>query len=538
MVHAQELTTQPLYKHLLKSETYYILDPNNKSILYIWVGKNTSHAIKMEAFTNALSYIQATKNPPGITVCRLMEGNETNEFQGHFADWPIRKVSFSLARQSSSHDHGLDVSSTTYRTSVYTEVKDIPVEPVQVITKDDDATGAFKVWRIEEFNRVAWPKEYYGVFYQTDCYLVMYKMQNRDEYIIYIWQGRFTTDDEIVYSMHAAQKLDDSINGRATQVRVANGHEPEHFLKLFKGKLIILLAGKGTNQHEDKMFFRINGDNEVNTRALQVSPQASILQSDSCFLLKREGKNYLWNGKLTSKEQRDAAELVADRIAPNGDLIICQEGFEREMFWYQLGGKKEYNKAGRNKQRGRRDPRLFHCTENGGKFMVKEVNQFEQSDLASDEVMILDTDQEVFVWIGTNSSSFDKQQSWKIAKKYIAASGKLLETTTITQVKQGVEPRSFTSCFKKWDKDRQGFRAVQQECDVEPVQCWDQVSYTDLKKLVHDENSRNRRLLQQKQKQVEVKPREKKPSKAEKSDGGVGNWLRYYGFTMFMGDPE
>ena len=30
----------------------------------------------------------------------------------------------------------------------------------------------------------------------------------------------------------------------------------------------------------------------------QVSPQASILQSDSCFLLKREGKNYLWNGKV------------------------------------------------------------------------------------------------------------------------------------------------------------------------------------------------------------------------------------------------
>jgi len=346
--------------------------------------------------------------------------------------------------------------------------------------------------------------------------------------------------------MHAAQKLDDSINGRATQVRVANGHEPEHFLKLFKGKLIVLLAGKGTNQHEDKMFFRINGDHEMNTRALQVSPQASILQSDSCFLLKREGKNYLWNGKLTSKEQRDAAELVADRIAPNGDLIICQEGFEREMFWYQLGGKKEYNKTGRNKQRGRRDPRLFHCTENGGKFMLKEVNQFEQGDLVADEVMVLDTDQEVFVWIGSNSSSFDKQQSWKTAKKYIAASGKLLETTTITQVKQGVESRSFTNCFKKWDKDRQGFRSILLECDVEPVKCWDQVSYTDLKKLVHEENNRNRRILQQKQREMhdgrrkyqkkQEQQREQRVSRTDQS--GSSNWLRYYGLTMFMGDPE
>ena len=42
--------------------------------------------------------------------------------------------------------------------------------------------------------------------------------------------------------MRAAQNLDDTINGKATQVRVANGMEPEHFLKLFKGKLIVLLV--------------------------------------------------------------------------------------------------------------------------------------------------------------------------------------------------------------------------------------------------------------------------------------------------------
>lgn len=496
MVHAQEITTKPLYKYLLKSETYYILDPNNKEALYIWVGKHTSEAIKMEAFTNALSYIQATKSPPGITVCRVMEGNETKEFKRHFSDWPIPKVSFQMTNQVKEQQHK--------------------------VVRGDDGSGSFKIWRVEDFNRVVWPKEYYGVFYQTDCYIIMYKMANKEEYIIYIWQGRFTTDDEIVYSMHAAQKLDDSINGKATQVRVANGMEPEHFLRLFKGKLIVLLAGKGQNQLDDKMFFQINGDNEYNTRAMQVAPQASILQSDSCFLLKREGKNYLWNGKLTTKQQRDAAELVADRVAPNGDLIICQEGFEREMFWYQLGGKKEYNKAGRNKQREQRAPRLFHCSEQGGKFMVKEINPFEQMDLQSDEVMILDTDQELFVWIGDNTSTYDKQQAWKTAKKYVAASGQVLEDTTVTQVKQGLEPQSFKYHFNSWNDN--AYAAYKSSTRYQ--QCWDTVSYSDLKKMVLDENRRNKQG-----KKVEVVERKKKSSAG-------GSWSRYYGLKMFMGDPE
>jgi len=154
--------------------------------------------------------------------------------------------------------------------------------------------------------------------------------------------------------------------------------------------------------------------------------------------------------------------------------------------------------------------------------------------LASDEVMILDTDYEVFVWVGTNASTFDKQQCWKTAKKYIAASGKMIENVTITQVKQGSEPRRFTMCFKKWDQERQGLGLTVEEDQVQ-FQSVDTVSYNDLKKLVLDENNRNRKLLQQK---TQSAPSQRKETRMKKDSTGGSGWLRYYGFRMFMGDPE
>ena len=38
-------------------------------------------------------------------------------------------------------------------------------------------------------------------------------------------------------------KLDEELDGRAVQVRVTQDNEPRHFLKMFKGKMIIFSGG-------------------------------------------------------------------------------------------------------------------------------------------------------------------------------------------------------------------------------------------------------------------------------------------------------
>ena len=39
-------------------------------------------------------------------------------------------------------------------------------------------------------------------------------------------------------------KLDDEVGGKAIQVRVVQGKEPRHFIKMFGGKMVVFSGGK------------------------------------------------------------------------------------------------------------------------------------------------------------------------------------------------------------------------------------------------------------------------------------------------------
>ena len=44
------------------------------------------------------------------------------------------------------------------------------------------------------------------------------------------------------YSMLYAQQIDNSLDWKATQLRIVFGEEPEHFLRIFKGEMMILMV--------------------------------------------------------------------------------------------------------------------------------------------------------------------------------------------------------------------------------------------------------------------------------------------------------
>lgn len=48
-------------------------------------------------------------------------------------------------------------------------------------------------------------------------------------------QGKDSTQDEKAASAIHAQRLDGELGGKAVQIRVSQGSEPTHFLRLFKG---------------------------------------------------------------------------------------------------------------------------------------------------------------------------------------------------------------------------------------------------------------------------------------------------------------
>lgn len=78
--------------------------------------------------------------------------------------------------------------------------------------------------------------ERYGQFYGGDSYVLLYAYkdkQGREAWIIYFWQGRDSTKDEIGASALLAKELDDSMGGAPVQVR---GHIGSVRVSLFKKK--------------------------------------------------------------------------------------------------------------------------------------------------------------------------------------------------------------------------------------------------------------------------------------------------------------
>ena len=92
------------------------------------------------------------------------------------------------------------------------------------------------------------------------------------------------------------------------QVRVVQNKEPDHFLLVFQGKMVLHSGGKASafkNRADTDSYdvdgtrlFQVRGTNEFDTRAVQVEEKASSLNSNDCFVLETPACTYIWYGKV------------------------------------------------------------------------------------------------------------------------------------------------------------------------------------------------------------------------------------------------
>ena len=104
-------------------------------------------------------------------------------------------------------------------------------------------------------------------------------------------------------------------------------------------------------------------------------------------------------------------------VSPGRNHEVIQEGSEPDEFWNGLGGQGEYSKTLHNLDKPILEPRLFQCLElNGGRFRALEIDDFDQKDLVHDSVLILDSGDEIYIWVGNEASDSDKEKSLELAK--------------------------------------------------------------------------------------------------------------------------
>ncbi|CAM9268509.1 unnamed protein product [Phaeothamnion confervicola] len=461
-----------LSRGMLDSKDVFVLDVGKE--VFVWIGRTSSPEEKKQSMSYASQFISREGRPTYTPVTRLMDGHETAAFKGYFDHWSNNAPNFmnrgastgvAQVKQGPIDHMGLAkrMSSGASKRLGYTEADDVPV---------DDGTGSLKIWRVEDFKKVEWPEDKYGQLYGGDSYVMLYTYtragSNREEAIIYYWQGRDSSLDEKGASALLAKELDDSMGGSPVQVRVVQGKEPKHFRSLFKGAMVVHEGGKASGfknkadvdstDVDGVALFHVKGSSPLNTYGVQVPEVAASLNSGDSFVLVTPGAVYTWSGAHCLPEELAVAENIAkmlqNHLGVSGrQLVTIEEGDEPEAFWTALGGKAEYPDAGEDEEVAQA-ARLFQISNATGVLNAEELDPFDQSDLCNDDVMLLDTFTQVFVWVGQESNELERREVMIIAQEYIntATDGRSADTPII-QVAAGYEPAIFSQHFRGWDRD-------------------------------------------------------------------------------------
>ena len=114
-------------------------------------------------------------------------------------------------------------------------------------------------------------------------------------------------------------------------------------------------------------------------------------------------------------DEREAAKRIASQSVVEPVMVF--EGSEKPDFWDALGGKEAYSNEKRLQEaQPDRTPRLFHCSNASGRFVAEELIAFNQDDLIPDDVLLLDSGDALFLWIGDGANKEERENSLDTAK--------------------------------------------------------------------------------------------------------------------------
>lgn len=444
----------PFSQAMLISEECFILDHSADKKIFVWKGKNANVNERKAAMKTAEDFIQQMNYARNTQIQVIPEGGETPIFKQFFKDWKDRDQSDGFGKVYVK-ERIANIQQVDFDASKLHESPEMAAQHNMV----DDGSGKVEIWRVESSGRVPVDPGTYGQFFGGDCYIILYTYPKGQ--IIYTWQGAKASRDELTTSAFLTVQLDRSLGGQAVQVRVTMGKEPPHLLSLFKEKPLIIYK-EGTSRKGGQVppsavrLFQIRRNLSFITRIVEVEADSSSLNSNDVFVLKlKNNSGYQWIGRGASGEEEKGAEYITNILKCKTTRI--KEGQEPDEFWSALKGKKSYQTSELlGSELADHPPRLYGCTNKTGRFVIEEVpGEFTQEDLAEDDVMILDTWEQIFLWIGKDANEVEKKESLKSAKQYIDTdpSGRD-KGIPITTVKQGHEPPTFTGWFLAWDYSR------------------------------------------------------------------------------------
>jgi len=336
-----------------------------------------------------------------------------------------------------------------------------------------------EIWRVENFELKAIPKNTYGQFFRGDSYLILWTetgsggvgFQN-----LHYWIGSESTQDEYGAAAAISAQMDAALNDNPIQFREVEGMESKQFLWYFDDGIQYREGGVKSgfnhvevNEDNNRRLLRVKGRPPY-VFSYEVSMSWDNFTTDDAYICEIGSQIYVWRGKSANEHEGLKAAAVAQNILDKeqcgrGDIHNVeeeQENYPEEMI-AELGPKPDSFKKSSQADIGKTEqhraivtksdecvPSLYKCSKDTGSLEVSEIAKGRDLDrklLETDDSFILDCSScgVVYVWNGKTALPSERSAAMKKAEELLTKNG--LAMCAIQCMAQAAEVDDFKTFF-------------------------------------------------------------------------------------------
>eukprot|EP00123_Amoebidium_parasiticum_P021135 comp62153_c0_seq1/m.47910 comp62153_c0_seq1/g.47910 ORF comp62153_c0_seq1/g.47910 comp62153_c0_seq1/m.47910 type:complete len:1269 (-) comp62153_c0_seq1:480-4286(-) len=495
---------------LLKDHMVCILDCYSE--LFVWQGRTSSKLLRAAATRMIDVVLDVGPRPDHSKASRVLQYSEPMVFKSNFTHWPHGEISYFTAGAGAVPRNliqgtGVDKKKKKWappKLQMTVDIQALYRRP-RLLRTDEESMAimrdynydleSMEVFHVSNRGLVRLKEHEVGVFHSAECYVILcvywkesekvtqqgegeeskQEDQQEDvECVLYFWQGRDAPSTKWAqFALSTQQEMEDIIKRKykcdVAVVRTFQQRESERLLCHFRRKCLVHKGKRETEPSFHTRLYQIRATVDMTTlRTVEVPAEASSLNSNFCSIAivpytgegsvpDIPGMVYVWVGRyVPPSDMQLVMALTYNMIDEGYHVRMAPEGSEHRLFWHALGGPGPYtNQKEPINDEGRRLPcSLFRCSASEGYFKVTELPQdFSQSDLDVNSVMLLDSMVELYVWVGPGSSDVVRKLAVKAATAYMEDQTDGRSRDVIEVVQANSEPLRFRRCFHGWWPD-------------------------------------------------------------------------------------
>ncbi|KAH0490634.1 hypothetical protein TgHK011_002094 [Trichoderma gracile] len=274
---------------------------------------------------------------------------------------------------------------------------------------------------------------------------------------VYFWIGDEVPDDEEDVAEAVAQQEAKQLGGKLIKIR--QGKETPEFLQALGG---VVIVRRGSSARFDSLAPSMLCGRRYQGQVAfdEVDFTTASLCSGFAYLITHSGNCYLWKGKGSDVDELGCARLIGMDLTASGQLIEYDEGSEPASFWAMLGGESKPHSADHWRLKpsyGKYNSRLF-CADVESRQQIYEISPFNQADMSTFNIYILDAFFEMYIIVGSQAQSqyASFRTALDFAQEYAVLAASMEDRPFIpisTVVLEGV-PRDLKRVFRKWTDER------------------------------------------------------------------------------------